>query len=252
MSKKAKPFYTKLIRHLREWHRKLGIFAAFFLIFLSISGIALNHTNELSLAHQPINSSWLLDHYGIQAPNDVRFYDDNQLVITNNLVWLEGKLLFESHDAIVSMGKWQDSYVIVTENELYLYDLQGQLIDQLDQASGVPAEISGLSFTEQHIIVNTAQGYFQTDSDFFDWQAISTFAPIPWIMPNNASAQQKHTAVTMFKSQFLNLERIVLDAHSGRIFGMAGVLFMDFVAVLLILLSLSGLYIWVRYARAKR
>ncbi len=252
MSKKAKPFYVKLIRHLREWHRKLGIVAAFFLIFLSLTGIALNHTNAIGLAHQPITNNWLLDHYGIQPPSDVRFYQNNQLSVTNNLVWLNSSLLFESEAPVISMGKWQNFYVIATSNELYLYNLQGQLVDQLDAASGVPSDITGLSFTEQTLIVNTEQGYFQTDSDFFDWQNINTIAPIKWIAPSTATIEQNQQATLNFKAQYLTLERIVLDAHSGRIFGVFGVLFMDFVALLLILLSLSGIYIWVRYAKAKR
>jgi uncharacterized iron-regulated membrane protein len=45
---------------------------------------------------------------------------------------------------------------------------------------------------------------------------------------------------------------VMLDAHSGRIFGDLGVLFMDIVAIMLILLSVSGIYIWLRYARSKR
>ena len=71
--------HTRLIRHLREWHRKLGIIAAFFIIFLSLSGVALNHTTALSLDHQPITDKWLLDHYGIAPPSDVRFYQNNTL-----------------------------------------------------------------------------------------------------------------------------------------------------------------------------
>ena len=82
-----KSFHNRLIRHLREWHRKLGIIAAAFIIFLSISGVALNHTSSLSLAQQPINNSWLLDLYGISPPEDIRFYQQNTLIITNKLLW---------------------------------------------------------------------------------------------------------------------------------------------------------------------
>ncbi len=73
----SKLLHSRLIRHLREWHRKLGIMAAFFIIFLSLSGVALNHTTTLSLAHQPISNLWLLDLYGISPPNDVRIYQVN-------------------------------------------------------------------------------------------------------------------------------------------------------------------------------
>ena len=54
-----------------------------------------------------------------------------------------------------------------------------------------------------------------------------------------------------FRSQFLTLERIIVDGHSGRLFGLFGVLLMDLVAVLLILLSVSGVYIWLRKGKKK-
>jgi hypothetical protein len=55
-----------------------------------------------------------------------------------------------------------------------------------------------------------------------------------------------------FQSQFLNWERVILDAHSGRLFGNLGVWFMDIVALMLILLSVSGIYIWLKFTHKKR
>ena len=123
-----KSLHSRLIRHLREWHRKLGIIAAFFIIFLSVSGVALNHTTTLSLAHQPISNTWLLDHYGIAPPSDVRFYQKNSLQVTNNLLWLNNSLLLESASDIVAatfISSAQDSnsqnILVVSGNQIYLF-----------------------------------------------------------------------------------------------------------------------------------
>lgn len=259
--KPSKSLQNRLIRHLREWHRKLGIIAAFFIIFLSISGVALNHTTTLSLAHLPIKSTLLLDHYGIAEPKDIRFYQQNLLRVTNNLVWLDDKLLLESLADIVGAGAMSvrissdsavDVFVIASKTHLYIYNMQGEMVDQLGVEAGIPEDIEALSIEENIIIVKTASGYYQSDSDFFDWQAISTLVEPLWIKAELVSIQKEKQAALAYRSQFLTLERIILDAHSGRILGLAGVLFMDAVAILLILLSLSGIYIWVRYARAKR
>ena len=68
-------------------------------------------------------------------------------------------------------------------------------------------------------------------------------------MPNKVSEQKIDETKLNYRAQYLTLERIILDAHSGRLFGLFGVLFMDAVAILL---SLIGIYIWIRHARAKR
>ena len=34
---------------IQKWHKKIGVYTALFVIFLAISGIALNHTEKLKL-----------------------------------------------------------------------------------------------------------------------------------------------------------------------------------------------------------
>ena len=251
-SKKKQTFKAKIIRHLREWHRRLGIWAAFFLIFLSLTGIALNHTDLLSLAHQPIKNNWLLNHYGINDPHDIRFYQNNKLRVTDNYVWLEEQLLFESDDPVISMAKFQQYWLVLTSSQLTLVNQQGEMIDQLDSTSGLPANITALSISGNTLVVNSVSGYYQSDESLMTWTSVQMFKEPQWIKPELATEQNISFAALQFKSQFLTWERIILDAHSGRILGDIGVLLMDLVALILILLSISGLYIWIRYARSKR
>lgn len=259
MKSTSKSLHSRLIRHLREWHRKLGIFAAFFIIFLSITGVALNHTTSLSLAHLPISNAYLLNHYGVASPSDIRFYQEKELIVTNNMLWLNDKLLLDSSSDIVAAtlittAQNSNSQIILaaSNSQVSLFNIQGDLIDQLGEGLGVPQNITALSVNANHIIIRTATGYYQTTGDFFEWVEVNFITEPNWIMPIEASEVEKAKADLAYRSQFLTLERIILDSHSGRIFGFIGVLFMDAVAVLLILLSLSGIYIWLRYARAKR
>jgi len=250
--KSKKTLYIKLIRRLREWHRTLGVWAAFFLIFLSVTGIALNHTDRLSLAHQPITNSLLLDHYGINSPNDVRFYQDNRLVLANNLIWLDNKLLVEISSRFIAMGKHHQFWLVATEQQLFLFNDSGELVDKISMVTGLPANIVAMSLEADNVIIDTSKGYYQADNDFLTWQAITTIKEPIWQQQSTATDQQVLQAIELYRSQFLTWERIIVDAHSGRIFGSFGVIIMDIAAILLILLSLSGLYIWIRYANAKR
>lgn len=252
----SKSLGNTIIRHLREWHRKLGIFAAFFLIFLSLSGIALNHTDSLSLAHSPIKNTWLLDYYGISSPNDIRFYVDNRLVVTDNLVWLDEALLFESASYIVGaveLTMSSESVVaVVSREQLSIFSQNGELIDQLGEESGFPINANAVTLINDMVVIKSTLGILQYHSDNFSWQAALPVEGSEWQSSNKASQQETFQAKLNYRAQYLTLERIIVDAHSGRIFGFLGVLVMDIVAVLLILLSLSGVYIWLRYARSKR
>ena len=256
MKPSQKPLRNRLIRHLREWHRKLGIIAAFFLIFLSVTGIALNHTESLSLAHKPIRSTWLLDHYGITPPDDVRFYDNNNLVVTNTVAWLDDKMLLDSGSEIISIVPVTinqiSAFAIVSLEQLYFYSQKGELIEQLGEESGFPLGVTAIANTGDGIVVKTAKGMMHYNIEQYSWQEIQFIQEPNWNLPNKVNQQQIAKAKQNYRAQYLTLERIILDAHSGRIAGLMGVLFMDAVAVLLILLSLSGIYIWLRYANNKR
>jgi len=50
----------------------------------------------------------------------------------------------------------------------------------------------------------------------------------------------------------LSWERVMLDLHSGRLFGTAGVWVVDVAAVLLLFLALSGFVLWYQHMRVKR
>ena len=258
MKKSIKPSTQHLHRTFRKWHRKLGAFAAFFIIYLSVTGVALNHTDGLSLAHQPIKSTWLLDHYGIAAPQDIRFYQQGKIQVTNKSVWLQGQLLFESDVDVISVGRLtlkhnqQSVFVIATRQSILLFNLEGELVDMLGVESGVPKMIKAMSINAAQVIIESANGYYQTDSDFFAWQIVQPINMPKWLQPELASDDQIQQAELLYRAQFLTLERIILDSHSGRFFGDIGVFFMDFIALLLVLLSITGLYLWLKHSRNSR
>jgi len=252
----SKTLHNKITRYLREWHRKLGIIAAFFLIFLSVSGIALNHTTMLSLAHSPIKNTWLLDHYGISSPSAVRCYGNNNVIVTDNLVWLGDQLLFESASDIIGITainiNEQQAFAVVSSDQLYFYNTSGELIDQLGDESGFPIGANAIALSDGLLIIKSDFATMRYNSETFLFEEVNHKIKYQWVLSNKVDAQVTSAATLNYRSQYLTVERIVLDAHSGRILGLFGVLFMDAVAVLLILLSVSGIYMWLKYTKVKR
>ena len=65
---------AKLLRSLYIWHRYMGLAAALFVIVLAVTGLALNHTQELGLDSNYVKSGALLNWYGVQAPENITSY----------------------------------------------------------------------------------------------------------------------------------------------------------------------------------
>lgn len=49
-----------------------------------------------------------------------------------------------------------------------------------------------------------------------------------------------------YPTQNVTMDRVLLDIHTGRIAGTMGIIMMDIAAIMLVLLSLSGAYMWYR------
>lgn len=253
-----KSLHAKIIRHLREWHRKSGIFAAFLLIFLSITGIALNHTEAFKLGHTSITNQWLLQHYGIKDPSDSKYFLDKQFNVSDGYIFKDDILLQEDSGHVIAIGKYLKFDLVLTQGKLSLFDESGELVDQITHSDGLPSSITAMAINpndkanKNTIILNTLDGYYQSGEHLLNWQKIEFIAEPVWIEADQVTSDDINDANIRYKSQFLSLERVMLDAHSGRIFGDYMVLFMDLVALAIIILSLSGVYIWIRYARSKR
>ncbi|MEW6989883.1 PepSY-associated TM helix domain-containing protein [Colwelliaceae bacterium 6441] len=251
LTRNQQSLHTKIIRHLRKWHRQLGIFTAIFLIFISISGIALNHTNALSLAHTSISQPWLLAHYGIKPPEVTRFYQ-HDFYHTDHYVWFNNELLVETDYPVIALTTYQKYLVVVTQRALFIFTEQGEMVDKLTASLGLPNNIRHIAKQGSHLVLQANDGYFQSSGELFDWQSVQFIISPEFVTPIDVENDVIKEAQTRYQAQFLSWERVILDAHSGRIFGDWGVLFMDLIAIMLILLSISGLYIWLRYQRKKR
>ena len=83
------------------------------------------------------------------------------------------------------------------------------------------------------------------DEHILDWDVIINES-IDWSVKTKLSKPQISELRHAFRGKGLSMERVVLDLHSGRIFGHYGIYLMDTAAIALLWLSLSGLWVWWR------
>ena len=141
--------------------------------------------------------------------------------------------------------------MIAVDGDILLFNFEGKLVEQLDGMDGVPSGMHRIGKDASgQLIVDAAHAIYQPDKDFLEWhhwegnpQTIQwkQVTPIPEIL---YSSLVKH-----YRGEVLPIERVLLDLHSGRILGRYGVWVMDAAAVLLILLALSGFWMWFRRRR---
>ena len=88
------------------------------------------------------------------------------------------------------------------------------------------------------------------DADLLNWQQTEESITAPLWSSSEPTPDKLQQSIThKYRGEGLSLERVLLDLHSGRIFGTIGVLVYDLLALALGFLSISGLILWLRSRR---
>jgi len=236
----------------RRFHRSFGAGVAFFVMFMVLSGLALNHSNQLGLDQRHVSQSALLSWYGLGKPGHISSFavDNDWLSFAGSQLYLNG-----SHVATISDGVGAVSngeiFIAAGREELLLLDRDGSLIERLPWDLPGAGLIEAIGLLEKSTaMVKSAESTWVADAQLLKWQPSTDVTEIPaWSSPGSAPEELHETITAQYRGDGLSLERVLLDLHSGRVFGKAGVFIYDLLALAVGFLAISGVVFWLRGRR---
>ena len=98
---------------VRRLHRSLGAGAAIFVIFMVLSGLAINHSNGLGLDQRHVSQSFLLDWYGLGKLENIHSFavgDDWQSIYRFAGADIEIMTHFSNHFGATSQSYLTQTY----------------------------------------------------------------------------------------------------------------------------------------------
>jgi len=230
------------------WHRYAGLSAALFVIFISITGIALNHTDGLSLKKQHISNSFVLSHYNVQPPTEIIRFTTSEHVITqaDDALFINDDTTLAIESTLIGAVAYGEFTLVALTNTLLLIDANNQLIETLDELDGVPATIDKIGLDkQQHVNLLTGTTSLLL-SENLSFSAIPLNKNTVWATNTVLSEADKNQVITRYQSKIISIETLILDIHSGRFFGSYGTLLFDLIGVILLFLAFTGIIIWLR------
>ena len=235
---------------LHKWHRRIGLLASSFMVFLVITGIALQHSDDFELNSKFLSNSWLLNYYGIK-PNPITSYQtDNQIVShAGESIYLSGKPILQNipdiYGAIKHPSNSNDEIIIATSNSLITINHNGNIVDEITTQDGLREVPIGIALSKNNtVVLRSVNTDWESLGDLTNWQKLQ--GPYPqWVTPSITLPALRQVIESHDMSQQINLERFLLDAHSGRFFGKYGIYIIDLAAILLLILSITGIWLWV-------
>src|SRR3990167_7709910 len=235
-----------------QWHRRIGAVVALLVIFLAATGVLINHSQDMGWHRTPVYSATLAKLYQIPlAKLEQGFALGPQWIVQRGgQVLLDQQAVAECSAGLTGATLYQNLIAVLCGDEVLLLDMQGQLVETL---RGLPQPGRALALQDNALRVRSDSAIFGFDDATGTWQAITPAHTPQWILPQPLPTPSRTALNADNPVPGLTRERALLDLHSGRLFGTAGVLVVDAVGVLICLLAFSGLLTWVgRYYRRLR
>jgi hypothetical protein len=234
---------------LLRWHRRIGLVAAALVVILALSGVALNHTTALGLDRQAVTAPWLLDWLGAESKAEMHGYKvgQHQVTVLEDRVFFDGAMIAQRLDGIVGAVETANAIAVAGRTEILLLAENGDLIERI---SALPTPIAGVGVTQDgRVAVALAPDLvFSADESLLEWRQVRD-SRIDWATTSIIPAAIREQILQAHRGAGISAERILLDMHSGRIFGRYGPWMMDGAAILLLLLAATGIIGWLRGGR---
>lgn len=230
-------------RWFRRGHRWIGLSLVVFILYLSISGIALNHAGDLKLESRYVGSSWLLDAYGLEVPAPTASFADSghRSTLLGERLFLDGRDTGIRAATITGIATLGPLVLVGGERVAYLFTADGEFVEAIDLGVVTSGPIEQVGRSGDRAVVHSAGSVYRSDADIAMFETRDDVSVDHWSVETSPNAAEMDALAAAWRGRGITVERLLLDLHSGRIFSRTGPLLMDLVALFLIALSVSGL-----------
>jgi hypothetical protein len=244
----------RLVGLLWHWHRRVGVLAAFFVLVLVITGIVLNHSTALGLDRNFVDWPWLSQAYGDDSSDQPAFQLGNRWLsrAANGHVYLDAREVTPCRGKLVGALTSGGMLLAGCAEELLIITDSGELVESVSASTGLPSPLQAIGLVDEQVTLQVDGDWWLADLDQMDFshRAPAGGAVIRQLVPDRLPEDIRQNIPV--PDQWLTWERLLLDLHSGRLFGRAGVLWVDGVGVLVGSLATSGTAMWFLHRRRKQ
>jgi hypothetical protein len=235
------------LRSLLVLHRRMGLVSALFVLLLSATGLLLHHSNSLGLDRASVSSAVLLQWYGIEQPAIDRAFAaaDATVLQIDRALYFNSQPLAGEYATLQGMVEAPFGFIIATASRLVLLTTTGDVIEILGPEHGVPQPVTGLGTSQGDILLRTNSGAYSADVDALSFAELEPQSP-NWVQPIVPAVDLAATVARHYAQSLVSWERVLLDLHSGQILGPIGRLLVDVMALVFILMAITGVWIWSR------
>lgn len=213
---------ARWLKILARWHRRIALLVCIWLVVLAASGVLINHAHDWGFDRSPLTAPMQRLLYGIEHGGD-------DLCSRTAALGQDCAGVF----AVLTLPAGE---LLLGGNAVFLVDERGALVEKLATAQLGLGELEAGLVDGSDLYLRDAQQVVQTDAELLDWQALDAAAI--------AQLEARSWQLRGRSGEAMSWERFLLDLHAARFLGPMAKAFTDLMGGLILLLALSGLWLW--------
>jgi hypothetical protein len=216
------------------------LFAAILVLLVTVTGLLLQHATALGLPHITVSSPAVLSHYFPENRPALAFRSDGNL-----FVWRDGVLFGEHMTPLaiearpIGIVTTAGGTAVATADALNILAADGALTERIDVSLLPEAPQAIGRTTGGNLALRGGDGAYAASADFL------SFAPIDgetaeWSQAEEMAGNALPAFVRVTPAPGMPLDRVLLDLHTGRLFGTAGVWIVNLGTFAFLALAITG------------
>lgn len=239
------------VHPVTRWHRVLGIASTLVVIVTVMTGLALNHGEALSLSQSHPDNAVVDKLYRQSAASVPEGYGTPRGWVTQlgAQTYLDTQSIAQHDTPLVGAVVRDDMLLVAYRDALVQYDGTGQWVESYGALDGLPPPLTRLGSDARALAVETASGVLYFDLEQGKVSVAPKEAMIGWSHGARLPPELETGLADAYRGSGVSYERVLLDLHSGRMFGRVGEFVVDAAALCLLTLALSGTYMFFKFKR---
>lgn len=216
------------------------------LVILSLlwlgSAVLLNHEKSLGLDKLKVNSSWLKRHYQIgELQSDQAFLLEGHVIVAvEQQLYVNAEPLMSLPRPLIGAVALENVLVLATDDALILLSKEGEYVDTLGAAAGIPPQIQNVGVHYNEPVLQTRNGMWRGNFLLDSWELMS-LQGVSWSQSESMPVASRKAMEVQLYGDGVSVSQLLRDLHNGRLFDGLGRGLLDIWLLVLLMLVIRGI-----------
>ncbi|MDT8309913.1 MAG: peptidase [Methylophaga sp.] len=207
------------------------------------SAILVNHDKVLGLDKLKVNSGWLKRHYQMgELQTDQAFLLVGHVIVAvEQQLYVNAEPLLNLPRPLIGAVALENMLVLATDDALILLSKDGDYIDTLGAAAGIPPQIQNIGVHYNAPVLQTRNGMWRGNFLLDRWELMS-LQGVSWSQSESMPPASRKAMEVQLYGDGVSVSQVLRDLQNGRLLGGYSRWILDIWLIVLLIVAIRGIF----------